>query len=305
MSTLMRELIEEEDEISKFYKELAKHVVLDTELFEFLTEISKDEEGHSKVLWKFDRWIGKLPEAHHYRTFGITLRNITMEDKRRSRQLMEECLERAKNQGLDGRGILEYVAMLEEIEWSDAFIDAINTVLINSIKYGAKEIIPFVSGIEQHRSYIERFMVARDVDHAYIDRLRRIPFLWKEKVLVVDDSESARELLKEILSGNTVVRTAENGVEAMAMLRTNYFAVIISDIHMPVMDGIEFYNSVVEKYPSIGKRFIFFSGECDEYEPFFSARGLPFVSKCSTMKSIVDTVATILDRTRILVQRDM
>ncbi len=305
MGTLMSELIEEEDEVGRFYRKLTRYATLDTELFDFLSEISRDEEGHSRILWKFDRWIQKLPEAHLYRTFGITLKNITTEDRDRSRLVMEECLNKAKTHRLDTRGMLEYVAVIEEMEWSDAFVDAINTVLLNSIKYGAKEIIPFISGIERHRSFIERFLLARGVDHGYIDRLKRIPFLWKEKVLVVDDSESTRELLTEILSENMVVRTAENGRDALNILKNDYFAVIISDIHMPVMDGIEFYHNVVKYHPSIGSRFIFFSGECDEYEAFFKSRGLPFIPKCSTVKDIVDVVCHILDRTRLLVQRDI
>jgi len=302
MGTLMSELIEEEDEIGRFYRELTKYTTLDAELFDFLSELSRDEEGHSKILWNFDRWIQKLPEAHHYRSFGITPKNIAKEDRRRSRLIMEECLGEARANRLEGVRLLEYVATVEEIEWSDAFIDAINTVLVNSIKYGAKEIIPFVSGIEQHRSFIERFLLARGVDYSYIERLRKIPCLWKEKVLVVDDSESTRDLLTEILSGNTVVRTAENGKEALKMLKSNYFAVIISDIHMPVMNGIEFYQSVVKRYPSIGRRFVFFSGECDEYEPFFKAIKVPFIPKYSALKNIGDIVTHILDRTRLLVQ---
>ena len=305
MGTLMRELIEEEDEVGRFYKELTHYVPpLDRELFRFLTEIWKDEEGHSKILWKFDRWIQKLPDAYRCHPASITPKRISRHEKERSRQIMSECLKRAREQSLDERSMLEYVAVIEEIEWGDAFIDAINTVLINCIKCGAREIIPFISGIEQHRYFIERFLIARNVDYQYIKRLRRIPSLWKEKVLVVDDSETTRELLKEILSNNTVVWSAENGKEAMDILRDNYFALIISDIQMPIMDGIEFYQQVISRYPSLGKRFIFFSSDCDEYESFFKERKVPFIPKYSALRGIAETVDHILDRSRLLVQEN-
>jgi CheY-like chemotaxis protein len=60
------------------------------------------------------------------------------------------------------------------------------------------------------------------------------------KVLVVDDDASMRELLRGLLAeaGYQVVE-AENGREAVALALSELPALILLDIHMPVMDGLE------------------------------------------------------------------
>lgn len=60
------------------------------------------------------------------------------------------------------------------------------------------------------------------------------------RVLVVDDIPSNRNLLREMLNKvNLDVMTAVNGEEALILLGEHNFDLIIMDIRMPVMDGIE------------------------------------------------------------------
>ena len=60
------------------------------------------------------------------------------------------------------------------------------------------------------------------------------------KVLVADDSESNRLLLKETLSGmNLDVMTANNGQEALQLTRKGQPTVIFMNIRMPIMDGVD------------------------------------------------------------------
>lgn len=65
------------------------------------------------------------------------------------------------------------------------------------------------------------------------------------KILVVDDNLSASYLLKRFLDrqGYEVI-TAANGVEGLAALRQSDIGLIISDIHMPAMDGFQLCREV-------------------------------------------------------------
>lgn len=63
-------------------------------------------------------------------------------------------------------------------------------------------------------------------------------------ILVVDDEEDMRHLLYEELSTSYNVLTAENGKKALEILDKNIISLIISDIMMPVMDGLEFCKEV-------------------------------------------------------------
>ncbi len=61
----------------------------------------------------------------------------------------------------------------------------------------------------------------------------------RPRVLIADDKASLRELLARILSERYEVRVAENGTDAIALVRAERFAVVVSDIRMPGADGLE------------------------------------------------------------------
>ena len=67
----------------------------------------------------------------------------------------------------------------------------------------------------------------------------------KKKILVVDDEENIRLLFKEELEEEGYeVDTASNGLEALEKVKAASFDVIVLDIKMPVMDGIQALNAI-------------------------------------------------------------
>ncbi len=70
-------------------------------------------------------------------------------------------------------------------------------------------------------------------------------------VLIVDDSKSMRKVILKTLqlSGFELGEflQASNGQEALAILEGNWIDLILSDVHMPVMDGFGFIRSLREK----------------------------------------------------------
>ncbi len=66
-------------------------------------------------------------------------------------------------------------------------------------------------------------------------------------VLVVDDDKNTRLYLKAVLEGaGYTVTTAENGVDALAVLESRYADLVVLDIMMPGMDGYEFTRTIRE-----------------------------------------------------------
>jgi YesN/AraC family two-component response regulator len=64
-------------------------------------------------------------------------------------------------------------------------------------------------------------------------------------LLIVDDEQSYRQLLTLVFEGDGhYIRTAVNGREALSMLETESADVIISDVKMPDMNGIELLRGV-------------------------------------------------------------
>lgn len=64
------------------------------------------------------------------------------------------------------------------------------------------------------------------------------------KILYVDDAPSMRKLVEMVLSSEFDLTLASNGQEALEATKKAQFDVIISDINMPVMNGLEFLEKV-------------------------------------------------------------
>ncbi len=70
----------------------------------------------------------------------------------------------------------------------------------------------------------------------------------KHRILVVDDEPAARSGLKKLLEGEGyVVTTAEDGVHALEVAKDEPPDVVVTDLKMPRMDGIELLNKLREQ----------------------------------------------------------
>ena len=81
-------------------------------------------------------------------------------------------------------------------------------------------------------------------------------------ILVVDDDEVIRETLCELLSAEYSCQTADTAEEALAKLEAQRFDVVLTDISMPGLNGMELLQRVVENYP--GTPVIIISGHSDQ-----------------------------------------
>ena len=70
-----------------------------------------------------------------------------------------------------------------------------------------------------------------------------------EKILLVDDSPVVLRSLSKFLSAKYTCFEAASVLEAFEMLRSNDFALVITDIIMPGLSGVELLRKVVEVYP--------------------------------------------------------
>jgi CheY-like chemotaxis protein len=70
------------------------------------------------------------------------------------------------------------------------------------------------------------------------------------KVLVVDDHEPSRELFCEALtSAGYAVRAASDGLNAIRHLEETRFDVVLTDVFMPQMDGLELLTKIRDRWP--------------------------------------------------------
>jgi two-component system response regulator PilR (NtrC family) len=74
----------------------------------------------------------------------------------------------------------------------------------------------------------------------------------KSRILVVDDEESIREFLEIMLKKEGYeVSTCEDGAKAIEILKKKTFDMVISDMQMPHITGLELLKHVKENYPEL------------------------------------------------------
>ena len=68
-------------------------------------------------------------------------------------------------------------------------------------------------------------------------------------ILVVDDDEAIRDTLYDLLSEQYVCQTAETAEKAFARLEVDVYDVVLTDISMPGISGLELLGRVRQDYP--------------------------------------------------------
>ncbi len=130
------------------------------------------------------------------------------------------------------------------------------------------------------------------------------------KILIIDDERAIRSTLREILEyENYNVDDTDNGVEGLELIRKKDFDLVLCDIKMNKMDGMEVLTSSLEMKPDLP--FIMISGHGTvETAVEASKKGaFDFISKPPDLNRLLITVRNALDRgslvteTKVLKQR--
>lgn len=87
---------------------------------------------------------------------------------------------------------------------------------------------------------------------------RKIP----AEILLVEDDKFLRQLYYDGLSlAGYNVDVAVNGSDALGKLSGKGYDLVITDMKMPVLGGLELYLRSMDKYPELKDRFLFMSGD--------------------------------------------
>ncbi|HLP07258.1 MAG TPA: ATP-binding protein [Opitutaceae bacterium] len=111
------------------------------------------------------------------------------------------------------------------------------------------------------------------------------------RVLVVEDEEVVARLVQEIVVRHfdcEVVRAAD-GREALSLCAEEDFAVIVSDLRMPMLNGLDFHEQLVQRRPEMGRRFVFMSGYAGDllHRERLARSGVPVLPKPFTPADLV------------------
>ena len=121
------------------------------------------------------------------------------------------------------------------------------------------------------------------------------------KILIVDDEKSIRFALKDIIEfeGHDVDLAAD-GKEGLEMAVANNYDVIFSDIKMPVMDGVEMLEKIVENGVDSAVVMISGHGTIDTAVDCIKKGAFDFIQKPLDLNRILITLKNATDKTSLV-----
>lgn len=119
-----------------------------------------------------------------------------------------------------------------------------------------------------------------------------------KKILVADDEEIIRSLCSEVLTvAGFTVDAAVNGAEALEMMKASEYDIVISDVNMPELNGMEFYRESVSEYPHMKGKFLFFTGSVGpKFEDFIAKTGACYLVKPFRISELIASVDEVVTR---------
>lgn len=103
-------------------------------------------------------------------------------------------------------------------------------------------------------------------------------------LLIVEDEPLVQRSLIRALRRHSCT-PASNGLEALQLLEVRDFDLVVSDVDMPVMNGVEFYWRAVQSFPSVD--FLFRTGS---NTPDLWKLGVPVLSKAWPLSRVVSAI---------------
>lgn len=120
------------------------------------------------------------------------------------------------------------------------------------------------------------------------------------KILVIDDEASIRNTLKDILEYEKYeVVLAEDGYDALEKMDAGPFDVILCDVKMPRMDGIELIDKIRELDPDVAVVMISGHGTIDTAVEAIKKGAFDFISKPLDLNRLLITIRNAMDKTML------
>jgi len=122
-------------------------------------------------------------------------------------------------------------------------------------------------------------------------------------ILIVDDEQSYRQLLSLVFEGDGhKIRTAMNGRQAIELLEESPADVIISDVKMPDMDGIEMLRTVRETLPDLGVILMTAFASVETAREAFKLGADDFIQKPFDVEELKLIVRKTLEKQELIVE---
>ncbi len=125
------------------------------------------------------------------------------------------------------------------------------------------------------------------------------------KILIIEDEPAIRRVLSKIIAEeNTTyqVSEAEDGLAGMELLKNEDFDLVLCDIKMPKMDGVEVLEAVKKIKPEIPMVMISGHGDLETAIQTMRLGAYDYISKPPDLNRLLNTVRNALDKKNLIVE---
>ena len=122
-------------------------------------------------------------------------------------------------------------------------------------------------------------------------------------ILVIDDERSIRNTLKEILEYEKfTVDLAEHGIEGLEMYKKGIYDIVLCDIKMPEMDGMELLEKIFEEEGEAQVIMISGHGNIDNAVEAIKKGAYDFIEKPLDLNRLLITIRNALDKSTLITE---
>ena len=125
------------------------------------------------------------------------------------------------------------------------------------------------------------------------------------RILIIEDEPAIRRVLVKILSDEDKSHElfeAENGIEGINLIKKHQFDLIISDVKMPKVDGIEVLEFINLNFPETPFVMISGHGDLDMAVDSMKKGAFDYISKPPDLNRVLTTVRNALDKKKLIVE---
>ena len=125
------------------------------------------------------------------------------------------------------------------------------------------------------------------------------------KILIIEDEAPIRRVLTKILSEENdtyFVQEAEDGLQGIELVKNEDFDLILCDIKMPKMDGVEVLEAIKKIKPEIPMVMISGHGDLETAIQTMRLGAFDYISKPPDLNRLLNTVRNALDKKQLVVE---
>ena len=129
-----------------------------------------------------------------------------------------------------------------------------------------------------------------------------------QKILIIEDEDAIRRVLVKIIKNENngyEVEEAENGLQGLELIQAHDYDLVLCDIKMPKMDGVEVLEKAQAIKPEIPFIMISGHGELETAVQTMRLGAFDYISKPPDLNRLLNAIRNALDRKKLLVENKM